>query len=87
MPPQATEHTRALWKEKLVEAWSTALDAYWVRLRALNNHKLETLDKWYSEELPAAVAERRPPHLLPAELVKLVDWKLTRGRAPQLALV
>ena len=80
MPPQATEHTRALWEDEQAEAWRTARNAYWERLCSLNNPKLEGLDKWYFEELPALVVERKPPHLLPAELVKLVDWKLTRGK-------
>jgi len=51
-----------------------------VRLGALNNDKLLTLDRWFFEELPGAIAARVPRHMTAAELVLLVDWKMTRGK-------
>ncbi|XP_035263253.1 uncharacterized protein zgc:112496 isoform X2 [Anguilla rostrata] len=42
--------------------------------------KLLPLDKWYQEELPAAIAGRSERFLTHTELVKLMEWKLTRGK-------
>ena len=51
--------------------------------------RLPELDRWYQDELPAAIAARRPAHVTHAELVKLTEWKMARGvwRAPNLVLV
>lgn len=38
------------------------------------------LDKWYQEELPAAIGEREPKYLTKDELTKLMKWKLSRGK-------
>lgn len=32
------------------------------------------------EELPSTVSSRSPPHLTQSELVRLVKWKLARGK-------
>ena len=80
MPPQSTAASVALWKSDDPAAWRAALDAYHTRMGALNNDKLVQLDRWYHEDLPGAIAARRPPHMLASELVKLVDWKMTRGK-------
>ena len=80
MPPQSTAASVALWKSDDPAAWRAALDAYHARMGALNNDKLVTLDRWFHEELPDAIAKRDPPHMLASELVKLVDWKMTRGK-------
>ncbi|XP_072337853.1 uncharacterized protein [Scyliorhinus torazame] len=42
--------------------------------------KLAALDKWYQEELPRAVSGRTEKYLTHAELVQLMEWKLTRGK-------
>ncbi|XP_069762320.1 uncharacterized protein [Narcine bancroftii] len=42
--------------------------------------KLTELDKWYQEELPETVCSRTEKYLTHAELVQLMEWKLTRGR-------
>ncbi|GCB61076.1 hypothetical protein scyTo_0012852 [Scyliorhinus torazame] len=39
--------------------------------------KLAALDKWYQEELPRAVSGRTEKYLTHAELVQLMEWKLT----------
>jgi hypothetical protein len=51
--------------------------------------KLAELDRWYHDELPAAIAARRRPHVTSPELVRLTEWKMARGvwRAPNLVLV
>lgn len=36
--------------------------------------------RWYQEELGEAVASRSPPHMIRKELVRLMDWKLSRGK-------
>ena len=36
--------------------------------------------RWFCEDLPGAVAARDPPHLAAEELVKLVEYKLLRGK-------
>jgi hypothetical protein len=36
--------------------------------------------RWYTEELPGAVAARDPPHVTSGEFVKLVEYKLKRGK-------
>ncbi|XP_020390120.1 uncharacterized protein zgc:112496 [Rhincodon typus] len=42
--------------------------------------KLIALDKWYQEALPEAVCSRKEKFLTHAELVQLMEWKLTRGK-------
>ncbi|XP_078415190.1 uncharacterized protein LOC144691047 [Cetorhinus maximus] len=42
--------------------------------------KLAALDKWYQEELPGAVCSRAEKYLTHAELIQLMEWKLTRGK-------
>jgi hypothetical protein len=51
--------------------------------------RLPELDRWYREELPVAIAARRPAHVTLPELVRLTEWKMARGvwRAPNLVLV
>ena len=50
---------------------------------------LPELDRWYREELPAAIAERRTPHVTHRELVQVTEWKMARGvwRGRNLVLV
>lgn len=42
--------------------------------------KLAALDKWYQEELQEIVCSRTEKFLTHAELVQLMEWKLTRGK-------
>ncbi|KAL8175432.1 UNVERIFIED_CONTAM: hypothetical protein K2H54_024876 [Gekko kuhli] len=62
--------------------WRLVLNAYWEVLAAKGKKQKElvTLDKWCQEELPAAIAERQARHLTREELLKLMDWKLSRGK-------
>ncbi|XP_038618865.1 uncharacterized protein LOC119942255 [Tachyglossus aculeatus] len=71
-----------LWGCAEAGPWRAALGAYGeaVRARATNRPNLEALDRWYQEELPAAIAGRREKHLTRDELVRLMAWKLARGK-------
>ncbi|XP_015276367.1 PREDICTED: uncharacterized protein LOC107118524 [Gekko japonicus] len=62
--------------------WRLVLNAYWEVLAAKGKKQKElvTLDKWYQEELPAAIAERKERYLTREDLVKLMAWKLSRGK-------
>mmetsp|Transcript_7624 Transcript_7624/g.21811 ORF Transcript_7624/g.21811 Transcript_7624/m.21811 type:complete len:226 (+) Transcript_7624:3-680(+) len=42
--------------------------------------KAKALDSWYRDELIPSVKDRDPPHMTGDELVRLVEWKVTRGK-------
>ncbi|XP_067859839.1 uncharacterized protein zgc:112496 [Heptranchias perlo] len=67
--------------------WRSVFALYWDVVEAKTTAskggkagKLAALDKWYQEELPAAVCSRAEKFLTHAELVQLMEWKLTRGK-------
>lgn len=63
------------------QEWREALDLYEERLEALGNEKLVELDAFYRLELPKVVATRHPEaYITQDELMKLMDWKLSRGK-------
>lgn len=63
------------------QEWREALDLYEERLEALGNEKLVELDAFYRLELPEVVAARHPEaYITQDELMKLMDWKLSRGK-------
>ncbi|KAI7837728.1 hypothetical protein COHA_008450 [Chlorella ohadii] len=70
----------SLWSESSPEAWQAALDGYSEAVAGKGKEGLPELDRWFHEELPAALRTRQPPHMTQPELVKLVDWKLKRGK-------
>jgi hypothetical protein len=69
--------------------WRAALARYPAVVAGQGVARLPALDRWYREELPGAVAARRPAYVTHAELVRVVEWKMARGvwRARNLALV
>ena len=79
----------ALWLSAASDAWRDALRSYEGVVVRQGVAKLADLDEWYREELPGAVAKRRPRHATLPELVRLTEWKMARGvwRAPNLVLV
>lgn len=79
----------SLWLNTSVAAWRRALQSYGEVIARQGVTRLVALDAWYRDELPAAIAKRRPRHATHAELVKLTEWKMARGvwRAPNLVLV
>jgi hypothetical protein len=81
--------TSALWSATSEARWQDALRSYRGVIERQGVAKLPELDRWYRDELPDAIAKRRPRHATHAELVKLTEWKMARGvwRAPNLVLV
>jgi hypothetical protein len=79
----------ALWPATSDTRWRDALRSYPAVVARQGVTKLPDLDRWYREELPDAIARRRPRHATHAELVRLTEWKMARGvwRAPNLVLV
>ncbi|KAK9811619.1 hypothetical protein WJX72_007087 [[Myrmecia] bisecta] len=69
-----------LWRCDSPANWAEHFDAVSQRTQALNNEKLTDLERWFFEELPVAFVGRSPPYMTAAELVQLMDWKLTRGK-------
>lgn len=49
-------------------------------LREHGKEGLAELEEWIHDLLPGIVKERRPPHLTHEDMVKLMRWKLTRGK-------
>uniref|UniRef100_G3MMC7 Uncharacterized protein n=2 Tax=Amblyomma TaxID=6942 RepID=G3MMC7_AMBMU len=73
--------------------WSYVLSLYKEVLKqkaALRTKKggpeeLIKLDAWYQEQLPKVIQSRKDKHLVHEELVKIMKWKLMRGKyRPQL---
>ena len=78
-----------LWTATSDSRWRDALGSYAAVISRQGVTRLADLDEWYRDELPEAIAKRRPRHVTHAELVKLTEWKMARGvwRAPNLVLV
>jgi len=78
-----------LWTATSESRWRDALRSYPAVVSRQGVTRLADLDEWYRDELPEAIAKRRPRHVTHAELVKLTEWKMARGvwRAPNLVLV
>ena len=78
-----------LWTSTSESRWRDALHSYSDVVARQGVTRLADLDEWYRDELPQAIAKRRPRHATHAELVKLTEWKMARGvwRAPNLVLV
>jgi hypothetical protein len=78
-----------LWTATSESRWRDALGSYATVISRQGVTRLADLDEWYRDELPQAIAKRRPRHVTHAELVKLTEWKMARGvwRAPNLVLV
>lgn len=71
----------ALYESNDSALWEAALNEYPSRLRGLGKERLVDLDDFYRVELVKTLKERgSPAHVTKDELVKIVDWKLTRGK-------
>ncbi|XP_064477872.1 uncharacterized protein LOC135391526 [Ornithodoros turicata] len=77
--PSQWRHVLSLYKEVLKQK---------AALRASKKggpEELIKLDVWYQEQLPKVIRARKDMHLLHDELVKVMKWKLMRGKyRPQL---
>ncbi|XP_030256984.1 uncharacterized protein LOC115571634 [Sparus aurata] len=64
--------------------WRGVYEKYWdvveAKAKGKKPGKLLNLDKWYQEELPTLISSRPDKHVTQSELVKLMEWKLTRGK-------
>ena len=69
-----------LWQTNGVEDWQLHLQNVKSRVTALEKPRMEELDRWWNEELPAILHVRDQCYLDKEDVVKLVDWKLTRGK-------
>jgi hypothetical protein len=78
-----------LWTTSAAEPWREALEHYPDAVASMGSERLTSLDRWYREELPGAIAARQRPHVTLPELVRLTEWKMARGvwRGPNLARV
>lgn len=78
-----------LWGAGASATWQAALETYPAVVAAQGVPALVALDDWYCHELPALIATRSAPHVTLAELVRVTEWKMSRGvwRAPNLVRV
>jgi hypothetical protein len=78
-----------LWTDDVPDSWRRALDRYDAVIAGQRVTRLPELDRWYQQELPPLIAGRKTPHVTHAELVRVTEWKMSRGvwRAPNLVLV
>ena len=78
-----------LWNSAAQRKWRDALDSYENVIARQGVTNLAERDAWYRNELPQAIAHRTKPHVTLSELVKLTEWKMSRGewRARNLVLV
>ncbi|XP_030625775.1 uncharacterized protein LOC115808512 [Chanos chanos] len=66
--------------------WRAVYGKYWAVVEAKaagkgkSGKKLLDLDKWFQEELPVVISQRPERFLNQSELVKVMEWKLTRGK-------
>src|SRR5258705_541556 len=87
--PFRTVMMRSLWTSTTEKDWRAALDRYTTVVDGQGVARLSELDRWYRDELPGLVAQRRKAHVTLSELIRLTEWKMARGvwRAPNLILV
>ena len=80
---------KKLWTSDALEDWTKALDSYEDVVARQRVAPLAELDRWYRDELPDAIAARKPAHVTHAEIVQATEWKMARGvwRARNLILV
>ncbi|CAN8008479.1 unnamed protein product [Ixodes pacificus] len=90
---EANDTTLTFFSKATPNQWSYVLSLYKEVLKqkaALRTKKggpeeLIKLDAWYQEQLPKTIQARKDKHLVHEELVKIMKWKLMRGKyRPQL---
>lgn len=68
-----------LWASDERKLWKAALESYPAVIEGQGVARLPELDRWYREDLPAAIAGRKTPHVTHDELVRVTEWKMARG--------
>jgi hypothetical protein len=78
-----------LWASDDPARWRAALAGYEAVLDQQGVDGLPELDRWYRDDLPRAIGQRQPLHVTRDELVRVTEWKMSRGvwRARNLGLV
>jgi hypothetical protein len=78
-----------LWSIDDPDVWHREAAAYDDVIDAQGVARLPELDRWYQQELPETIRSRARPHVTHTELVRVTEWKMSRGvwRGPNLALV
>jgi hypothetical protein len=69
-----------LWESNNVKDWLEAECAYSDRIARLQRGNLVELDQWFHTDLPAAIKERKEPHLTKEELCEALEFKMSRGK-------
>jgi hypothetical protein len=79
----------SLWASEDGAEWQRALDRYEAVIERQGINKLPERDRWYRGALPRAITARDPAHITLDELVRVTEWKMTRGvwRGRNLVLV
>lgn len=80
MPGDEDLNPTTLWASSEPPVWTSQLEAYRSRIESHGKAGLGELDAWLFEELPDAIRAREEPHITRDELVRLVEWKLKRGK-------
>lgn len=75
--PEANRN--ALWAEHECRPWHDALESYPRVIEEHGSDKLSNLDRWFSEDLPAAIRAREVPCIHLDELQGIAAWKMSRG--------
>ncbi|XP_076048988.1 uncharacterized protein LOC143029821 isoform X2 [Oratosquilla oratoria] len=78
-PSLLLEKGNAATFEKVLELYPQAIQAK-ADSKSKDKEMLLTLDKWYQNELGPSMMTRKPPFMKHEELVKLMKWKLARGK-------
>lgn len=68
-----------LWSDDDQQTWQAILQQYPSVISAQGVARLPALDRWYQEELPAAIGSRHPAHVTLDELIRATEWKMARG--------
>ncbi|KAF6258010.1 hypothetical protein COO60DRAFT_1521097 [Scenedesmus sp. NREL 46B-D3] len=70
-----------LWASDTAEPWVAVQQAVGSAWQDNASERLRELNGWYEDVLPAAIAGRAPDrHMTAAELVQMVEWKLSYGQ-------
>lgn len=68
-----------LWRSNDPSTWRRAVDRYDAEIERQGVRRLAELDRWYRLDLPAAIAARSPAHVTHDDLVRVTEWKMSRG--------
>jgi hypothetical protein len=79
----------SLWASEDGAEWRRALERYEAVIESQGIDKLPERDRWYRQQLPRLIAARDPAHITLEDLVRVTEWKMTRGvwRGRNLVLV